>query len=384
MSNEYLNVLLVEDEQTNIDAWRDAVETHNVDFDRTGFLIKWENATSLPDAREKIAISNFDAIVVDLRLRTAIDAASHNDDGNELVRELIASMPVGIVVYSGQQAEDYDCKQVVVIDRGEGLQPVFGWLTSNKDMFLSLRRAKKVLDTQTALIFYKSIWPRWSNWVQSPGQSEEFIPMAITRHMTSHVYATLLAEGQHGVHPEEWYFVPPLRKTLGTGDLIQFDDGTIEIVITPRCDLERDVKNETIQLAICKDMSEEWERRCKKQSDAKGALERHELPDGDKGIQKLEETLINATGSLRRFTQHSNCTTYHFIPRMKTTDGPELGPFYIQFDKIRSVIRSSPEAKDILPKKRIASLTSEFLPSLVERLGAYFSRIGTPDYSHPD
>jgi hypothetical protein len=34
-----------------------------------------------------------------------------------------------------------------------------------------------------------------------------------------------------------------------------------------------------------------------------------------------------------------------------------------------------------LTNKRIASLTPQFVPSLVERFGAYFSRIGTPDLS---
>lgn len=42
------------------------------------------------------------------------------------------------------------------------------------------------------------------------------------------------------------------------------------------------------------------------------------------------------------------------------------------------------EARSDLSEFRVATLSNEFVPSLVERLGAYFSRIGTPDYSHPE
>lgn len=380
MSGEYLNVLLVEDDQSNIDLWSDAVETHNIDSDNKGFSIKWDSAQSLFEAREKIALSAFDAVIVDLRLKKEEGSASHNDDGNDLVRELIATKPIGIVVYSGQQADSYECTQVVVIDRAAGLQPVFEWLDKNKTMFFSFRRAKSVLETKTAQLFYNSIWPRWSNWIQNSEQSESFVPVAITRHITSHVYATLLADGPHGVHPEEWYFVPPLQDKLGTGDLIRQNDGVVEVVITPRCDLVRDDKNETIQLAKCVDASSTWAELCQKVTDAKNDLS----GASQENEEKLNKKLKGAEEELRKYTQHkSNSSVLHFLPRMRMIDNSEIGPFFVRFDTIRSILRTSEEVKEIQPM-RIASVTSEFLPSLVERLGSYFSRIGTPDYSHPD
>ena len=47
-------------------------------------------------------------------------------------------------------------------------------------------------------------------------------------------------------------------------------------------------------------------------------------------------------------------------------------------------MEATTENRAELSQRRVATLSNEFVPSLVERLGAYFSRIGTPDYSHPE
>ncbi len=388
-----IDLLIVEDDPKEQEVWKQVIEMHNANFEEYGFEISPEFAQSLDDANKLIASRNYDAAVVDVRLKQAGGHVGPNTDGNLVLETILESEMAVVALFTGESAlaaTPADTRiNIKVFTKGggenEGTPAVMKWLCSQAPMMKQVKAAQQTIKREMAKVFCRSIWPRWSNWVLNPGESEDFIPTAITRHITSHIYATLLADGRHGVHPEEWYFVPPLQDKIGTGDLIRLDDGTVEIVITPRCDLQRDDKNETIQLAICMDVSEEWGKRCKKIADAKAALQNHKLPENDKGIRKLEETLAAAKEALRRYTQHSNCTTFHFLPRMKITEGSEIGPFYIHFDKIRSVARSSSEAEELQkPKRRIATVTSEFLPSLVERLGSYFSRIGTPDYSHPD
>jgi hypothetical protein len=51
----------------------------------------------------------------------------------------------------------------------------------------------------------------------------------------------------------------------------------------------------------------------------------------------------------------------------------------VQFHDLQAV--PIEQAKAELPKARIASLAPQFVPSLVERFGSYFSRIGTPNMS---
>jgi hypothetical protein len=268
---------------------------------------------------------------------------------------------------------------------GEGTPAVVAWLKEHAAMIRHIQSSQVTIRQEMAKIFTKSIWPRWTFWAEGNVEGSA-IESAITRHITSHIYASLLEKGQHSVHPEEWYFVPPIRDGLRTGDLIKHDDGKVEIVITPRCDLARDTKNETVQLALCQDASQEWNTRQAKINEAKAELDAYVVREGEKDNRaKLEGKVKDALNHLRQFTQHrSNSTNFHFLPQMKMGADSNLGPFMVRFDSIRSVLRTDNEATHTLPGLRVAALTPEFLPSLVERLGTYFSRIGTPDYSHPD
>lgn len=51
----------------------------------------------------------------------------------------------------------------------------------------------------------------------------------------------------------------------------------------------------------------------------------------------------------------------------------------VQFHNLKAI--TAEQAFNELTGLRFASLSPLFIPSLVERFGAYFSRIGTPDYS---
>jgi hypothetical protein len=53
-----------------------------------------------------------------------------------------------------------------------------------------------------------------------------------------------------------------------------------------------------------------------------------------------------------------------------------MGPWFVQFHDLMAVATADIQGR--LTEKRWASLAPQFVPSLVERFGAYFSRIGTP------
>jgi hypothetical protein len=52
----------------------------------------------------------------------------------------------------------------------------------------------------------------------------------------AHVHDALLDAAKGEAHPEEAYFVPPLKERLDTGDLVKLGEDTWAVV-TPRCDL---------------------------------------------------------------------------------------------------------------------------------------------------
>ncbi|MFT3734805.1 MAG: hypothetical protein QM776_07245 [Rhodocyclaceae bacterium] len=124
------------------------------------------------------------------------------------------------------------------------------------------------------------------------------------------------------------------------------------IVVTPRCDLANEGKVATILLAACKDISTEWD-------------ELSESKSADK--------------TRKRLMQHSGEPKQHFLFQMRVTASTRKGPWMVQFHDIKAL--PAAQAIEELTPLRFASLSPLFVPSLVERFGAYFSRIGTPGFS---
>jgi CheY-like chemotaxis protein len=238
MAASKLQVLLVEDQDANINAWKDKAEAHNSDADAKGFAIESRYARSVGEARALLDTHKFDAVVVDLRLNSDDGGQGQpNDHGNVLVKHVVATHPVAMAIYSGQgkEADVTDCPQVEVFDRGDGLNPVFDWLARQCGMVTHLQATRTAIERETARIFFRSIWPRWAHWTKDG--SPEALRDTLARHVVAHVHDSMLYFGGEKAHPEETYFVPPLKNRLDTGDLIRDDAGNVWVVVSPRCDL---------------------------------------------------------------------------------------------------------------------------------------------------
>jgi CheY-like chemotaxis protein len=338
-----LHILLVEDQQGNIDAWNDRASAHNADAPTHGFSVYTVSAPSVAEAKRVLQTQKPDAIVVDLRLQVE-GQMEPNDHGNALVRYALGAHPVAIAVYTGQrqEAEVADVPQVEVFDRGDGLDPVFDWLSRQHRMLLQLRATREAVERETARVFFRSIWPRWKNWAKGEGAD---IGGMLARHVVAHVHDALLDADGGAAHPEETYFMPAIKERLDTGDLIRNGDDLC-IVVTPRCDLAHEGKVETVLVARCFDISKRWNEKPKEQS---------------------------------RMAQHDGSHKLHFLPPMLDHEGHQLGPWFVHFHDLKAVPVSQAPAE--LTAQRWASLAPQFVPSLVERFGAYFSRIGTPTLS---
>lgn len=339
-----LQVLLVEDQDINIEAWQDKASSHNSDAAAKGFIVETATCKSVTDAQKILQTRKPDAVVVDLRLQTE-GVAEPNDHGNALVKYALKTHPVAIAIYTGQgqEAEVDGCPQVEVFDRGNGLDPVFDWLARQRDMLLQLRVTRDSVEREMARIFFQSIWPRWSHWMKD---IEGDVGPMLARHVVAHVHDALLDAGGGLAHPEETYFLPPIKDRLDTGDLIK-NDNDLWIVVTPRCDLANAGKVVTVLVARCVDISEQWNGKPSK--------------------------------SKYKLSQHDNAAKQHFLPPMLDLDGTQIGPWFVLFHDLQAIAIAEVEEK--LTARRWASLAPQFVPSLVERFGAYFSRIGTPALS---
>lgn len=340
-----LQVLLVEDDASNIDAWNDKAKSHNADSEAIGFEVESLHARSVAEAQVLLDTRKIDAVVVDLRLHSDDGTeGTPNDHGNALVKHVVDKHAVAMAIYSGQQqeADTTTCPQVEKFDRGGGLNPVFDWLGRQREMVVQVRGTKQAIERETARIFFRSIWPRWTHWTKDG--ADVTLGGTLARHVVAHVHDSMLYFGGEVAHPEETYFIPPVKDRLDTGDLI-LDEEKLWIVVSPRCDLAIASKVPTVLVAYCANISKEW-------NDAKAKTQ-------------------------REMAQHSKAAKWHFLPPMLDAEGKETGPWYVEFGNLRAI--PSSEVEGTLTAKRFASLAPQFVPSLVERFGAYFSRIGTPN-----
>jgi hypothetical protein len=349
---ECVNLLVVEDSENDLRQWVNRVERHNAEEGKR-FAIEIAFAKSRFEAESLIQARRFDAAIVDLSLRLEGIGQHHNDDGNEVVRALAAGEMAAVVVYTGQPAEaaTYDSDNIKVLIKGDGVDEAFAWLLAQDEIILAIRKAQKIIRQDMALTFHRSIWPRWQQWREDQAGADK-VELPLARHLVSHVYTRLLRSEK--VHPEEHYYVPPIPESeFSTGDLLTSSSGLVEVVITPRCDIAHAGKAETLQLAACLDISERW-----------------------KGLRKSAST--TSQNDVKKIMQHEGKHVQHFIPEMTLKPGKLQGPWFVRFDRVRSVEMQSEEYK-ALKDRRLASISTDFLPALVQRLGAFFSRFGAPD-----
>ncbi|SFN61918.1 hypothetical protein SAMN03159304_00500 [Pseudomonas sp. NFACC24-1] len=331
-----------------IDSWGRVFERHNHDKEKQGFGIDFVTATSIAASEALLEARRFDAVIVDLGLRGEGEAAELNSEGNKIVKFIVSSQPIGVVIYTGQiqEAEDFSKYFVKVIDKSNGQHKVLEWIEENKSVFLGIRETEIAFRGETARVFFSQIWQRWKFWTDGAKTSGEDISKPVARHILAHVHDALLSADEDMAHPEEAYFMPPLKDRLDTGDLVTID-GEKWIIVSPRCDLANPKKVDTILLARCVEHIKVWT----------------ETKDKDKN----------------RIIQHEGSPKQHFLFPLRDNEGNAHGPWMVQFHNIKSL--PTAEAMSVLPTLRFASLSPLFVPSLVERFGSYFSRIGTPGFS---
>lgn len=370
-----ITLLIVEDDQAIIQLWKQNIDLYNIE-DNKKYNISAKYVDNLSDASELITERKFDVIVIDIRLKN--NDRQTNTDGNLVVKEAISRTTSLIAVCTAEpntvELPKEQSDLIYVFQKGVAgtsiVDQCIEWLESRESLLNTVQNIRSNLEKEMAVLFSRSIWPRWSYWFED--DSLDSACAALTRHMATHLHASFLLDTDLGAHPEEYFFIPPLQEKLDTGDII-LQEGKLEIIVTPRCDMVRSKsETSTYQLVTLEDRSEQW-----------GKLLEELAAKKEEGKPKK---IDSASRNLKKFTNHNGETGGHFIQSFRLKiDGEEqsFGPFYAQFNQLRSIVRNQ-ENTELLLDKRIASLSNEFVPSLVERLGAYFSRIGTPDYSHPE
>lgn len=386
-----VKLLVVEDDSAQVETWRRQLERHNALND---FNYSADYAVSYDEAAKLIESNKYDAAIVDIRLQNPDGVNDATTCGND-VRDLLLRSEIVLIAHLTGEPDavdfnDSDYRDLVKVftkadtddaDRSAH-ELVLMWLASKSKIISTMRTVKANIASKMADLFYLSIWPRWDSWQDGEDDFGEFIPSSITRHITSHLYSTFLADGKGKVHPEEWYFQPASKERFHTGDLLK-SDGSYYILVTPRCDLERLNDGQALMFAKM-DVATEWAKD-KLAADEKIKKIKDELIEADNGDKrkKLERKIDSVYSDFRKnYYGHKNGKfNLHFLPEVNQSKESVHGPFFVDFSDLQRVVVGSQEFHS-MKEQKIASLSTEFLPSFVQRLGAYISRIGSPDYSH--
>lgn len=389
-----INLLIVEDKDEHIKEWETVLTRHNAVStakDDGSIRFHMEIAKNKDEALRKLHTYNFSVAIIDIRLkRECEDEDYNNTDGVDVLKEIMSTVSCYSVIYTGQSKdaeatiENSHQEYIKIVDRDTSKTNLIKSLVEdNKEIILSINDLKYKFSKSMSSLFYKSIWPRWNYWEESEGKKE-----ALNRHMASHLHASFLNE-TIAVHPEEYYFIPPLAEDLDTG-YITLKDNKHYILITPRCEIAQK-KNNTFQFIELKNISSDLKKIEKKDTnlneelDSLMAKKDDELPDKQEKIEAKKRNIVNNMNKKRNLLSHGgNKASLHFIPEIRQSKKSSFGPFHAQFDHMVTINKSDLQSLESFKSGVYACLSNEFVPTLIERLGNYFSRIGSPDYSHPE
>jgi hypothetical protein len=120
---------------------------------------------------------------------------------------------------------------------------------------------------------------------------------------------------------------------------------------------------------------------------ARSELSKKEIEqiNAEKEFKKAEKAVQRKDEDIKKLLPSSGGKiSLHILPEVKQLGSITYGPLHAHFEKLTYIPVTDIEAVENFKSGKYARLSNEFIPSFVERLGSHFSRIGTPDYSHPE
>jgi hypothetical protein len=358
LANQDRFLLLVDDDEDVLENGRLFVEEANAD-EKAPFNLKLLTAQSSGDASRIINERTIDCAIIDLRLPKELGDPESEENGNQLLLNMLQELAVPFVVHSGHSAEidiNRDEYLVKIIDKeGGAFEKIISWFYGEAPLINAMSSIRKRMMRETALLFQRSILPHWKD-SQKFQDGEEDLQKVILRQIASHLseHFSLPSFGAPKHHLHEVYFRPPLRvDRIHTGDLINHE-GNVHVIVTPQCNIANQYP-EHLLLAMCNPMDDEVQNIRKLLADGK---------DG-KALEKL-----------RKLGNQQVDISEHFLPPCG-----EDGPWKVNFKSVQSINQDQAE---VLHKNRFASISPQFIPNLVQRFSTYMGRYGQPDLNEEE
>lgn len=351
-----INLLIIEDQEAQIEAYKDNIELFN---NNNEYKINPIIFNNFEDGFEALKNPDYDAAIIDLKLFPGDTAAV----GNQLVREIRTNLRIPVVIISGYPEDlEEDLREetpfLKTCNKDDDYQEIFKEISLIYSTGITNILGKKGhIEKYLNDIFWKHLSSTIDYWKRE-ASDEENLEKIILRYTLSHLQEHLdLSETQddfENYYPIEMYVTPPIKKNFFTGDIIQNkDDGTYWIIMNPSCDMAQ-AKAKSVTLAFIEDIKNSY------------------VINLINEINKKDENSVNSQLELNKLLRNSGSLKYHFLPATDSVPGG-----FINFQKIISV-----KYKDLDKMfSRKASITDRFSKEIIARFSHYYSRQGQPDFN---
>lgn len=340
-----IKVLIIEDEELQIQAYEDAIESFNK---KSPNNIVWEICNDFEKGKAALETPFYDAAIIDLKLSN-----SEELEGKKLVEKVYGNLRIPIIIYSGSIAQIDDIKETSLLRKKlrtdsflEVLEDIESIYNTGITKLLSPRGE---IDEKLTKIFWNHLVDDLDIWIKHNN------PKTLMRYVFSHFqeYLEINNEGDfEEYHPAEIYIAPPIKSNIHTGDLLKIEDNYF-VVLTPACDIVFNKK-----------------------------------PDGNGGVElfrKAEKLVValadkfeplkmclNRKGEFDKSIVNgfvtNNSFRYHYLPTFKGNDG-----FVVDFQKISSISFDE-------DMERVATISAPFTKDIISRFSLYYARQGQPTF----
>lgn len=348
--------LLIEDSETDIESFNETIERLNREKKET--IYKLIVANCFKSGMELIN-KDFDGIIVDIKL-------DNDENGNEIIDEIMKKSRVPVVVYTGTpNVRDDIAAKVRVYTKGKDKQvDIIKYICSILDTGLSCVLGRTgIIEQKITEVFWENLYPLrelWMDYKSKDINTEKVLLRYALANIQEHFDITDNGDETCDDHylAEEMYVkyintVDSVNR-LQTGAIVKGKDDNEKsfIILSPPCDLalhKGKFKSDRILLCEIENNKEVY----------------NDLINSVKHIEKKQKLI-------KKLINNSYCNYYHWLPESKIFKGG-----CINFRKINTISLEEYKDQFEVPKFKVQEV---FVKNILNRFSSYYSRQGQPDF----
>lgn len=354
-----INILIVENNKNDIQAYQDTIKTINMKLDGS-HIIKETIKTNEEEGLKALENNEWSAAFIDLKLSSEDILAAQ--EGNNIVNNIYSKrrFPVYIVTNTpGDVDPDFVQSDFLKIETKDGIDyyEVFDDIIRIQETgILKIIGKQGQIETYLDKIFWENLSNSINLWSKDDSRNSEQKEKSLLRYTILHMLEYL---DEDNYHPSEFYITKPIKETIYTGDIVEYD-GVRYIVLTPSCDivLRQDGNRNTKKILFCKikDLSSE--------------VKNFSLLTSETGKTNDNRKRLD------RFVKNKSGGNYHFIPKHGEIEAG-LVDFQDKTTVGVEVVEAKLKSGECI---RLATVSMPFLKDIISRYSNYYARQGSPDF----